>query len=350
MPDPPDLSHAPGNAARPSHSGRVVFFHDPDHAAHQGPLDHPERPARVESIFEHLDATDRLSRYEVITPEALPPAQRRASRAELERCHPGSYLDAFADTCVADRPYFMSPDTPVTADTETIARRATALALHAARLALQTPGFRGFCAIRPPGHHATADQAMGFCFLNHAALVADALLRPEPSIANKFERVVILDFDVHHGNGTQALTYDRPDVLFLSLHEDPAVQYPGTGHAHETGAPDTAGEGFTVNAPLPSGTGDDAFLAALDAKVLPRLADFAPDALVFSAGFDAHADDPLGGLSLTTACFHEVTKRTLAALPDRGAATPIISLLEGGYDLNALASSVAVHVDALGEK
>ncbi|MEM1097695.1 MAG: histone deacetylase [Planctomycetota bacterium] len=355
---PHTTTHLP-NAARPTHPGRVAFLHDPQHHAHHGPLDHPERPARLDAILKHLDATGRLARCDVLTPDDLPPERRDARDADLQRCHPRPYLDAFADACVAERPYFMSPDTPITGDTETIARRATGLALHAARHALQTPGSRAFCAIRPPGHHATADQAMGFCFYNHAALVADVLLNPQSEIPNPKlkrvaipsgrSRVAILDFDVHHGNGTQALTNHRGDILFLSLHEDPNHQYPGTGHAHETGTPNTPGQGHTVNAPLPTGTNGDAFLAALDRDILPRLADFAPDALVFSAGFDAHADDPLGGLHLTTACYHEITHRTVAALPDHGRATPVISLLEGGYNTDALAASVAAHLDALAE-
>ncbi|MEM7577201.1 MAG: histone deacetylase [Planctomycetota bacterium] len=350
----PDRSNnpQPPNAARPLIPGRVAFLHDPQHHAHHGPLDHPERPQRLDAILEHLDITGRRARYDLLTPDDLPadrfPDQGQARHAELERCHPRPYLDAFADTCVAERPYFMSPDTPITGDSETIARRASALALHAAHCALThdpsaSSSFRAFCAVRPPGHHATAEQAMGFCFFNHAALVADLL-----AIGGR--RVAVFDFDVHHGNGTQALTYDRDDILFLSTHEDPHRQYPGSGHAHETGQPGTPGHGFTVNQPLPTGTGDDAFLAALDEHILPRLADFVPDALVFSAGFDAHHDDPLGGLNLTTACFHELTKRTLAALPDAEHATPVVSLLEGGYDTKALAESVAAHLDALEDR
>ena len=194
---------------------------------------------------------------------------------------------------------------------------------------------RAFAAVRPPGHHAEPGRAMGFCYFSTAA-VAARLAQARHGAA----RVAVLDFDVHHGNGTQAAFWDDPSVLFCSIHEDPRTQYPRTtGFATETG--EGAGEGFNLNLPLPAGAGDAEFLAAHDAA-LARVCKFRPDLLVISAGFDAHAADPLGHLDVTTAGYAEATRRIVAAHLG-----PIVSLLEGGYDLAALGESAAAHVQAL---
>jgi acetoin utilization deacetylase AcuC-like enzyme len=196
---------------------------------------------------------------------------------------------------------------------------------------------RGFAAVRPPGHHAERDLAMGFCLFNNVAVAAEHLRR-----AHGLERVLIADWDVHHGNGTQHIFEERSDVFYFSLHQWPL--YPGTGRASERGR--GSGAGTTLNCPLPPGAGDDEFLEALTDGLVPAAERFAPDFLLLSAGFDAHVADPLGGLAVTTDAFARAT-RLFCDLADRLAGGRFVSVLEGGYDLEALAECVATHVEVL---
>jgi len=193
-----------------------------------------------------------------------------------------------------------------------------------------------FCAVRPPGHHAENDYAMGFCFFNNIALAAEFLCTEMG-----FKRVLIFDFDVHHGNGTQHLFEQREDVYFVSMHQDPRTCYPGTGYADEKGK--GAGTGFTLNVPVLAGTGDDEYLHIFYDQVFPKMEEYKPDFILVSAGFDAHRDDPLASLNLTEHAYRVLTSelKKLANMFSKGR---IISMLEGGYDLNALSSSVLEHL------
>jgi acetoin utilization deacetylase AcuC-like enzyme len=193
---------------------------------------------------------------------------------------------------------------------------------------------RAFVAVRPPGHHALPDRGMGFCLFNNAAVAAVAARR-----AGR-ERVMIVDWDVHHGNGTQAIFWRDPSVLFVSMHQE--SWYPGTGGIDEVG--EGPGEGHTVNIPLPAGTGDGGYMDVLTEVVLPLLSAFRPGALVVSAGYDAHESDPLGGMVVTTAGFGRLARALDGAA--RAAGTPVIAVLEGGYDLPALGGSVAATLEA----
>ena len=194
-----------------------------------------------------------------------------------------------------------------------------------------------FCAVRPPGHHAERAIAMGFCFFNNVAVAAGHLLRRHGA-----ERVAIFDFDVHHGNGTQHLFEERADVFYLSTHQYPF--YPGTGAAEETGR--GAGEGATLNVPLPAGTGDEGYAAAIDGTILPALRRFAPDVLLLSAGFDAWQNDPLGGMRVTEAGFRSWGER-LGALAAEVCGGRLLAVLEGGYDLRSLPRLVEAHLAGL---
>ena len=194
-----------------------------------------------------------------------------------------------------------------------------------------------FAAVRPPGHHAEADQAMGFCYFNNAAVAAEHLLR-----RHGLERVAIVDFDVHHGNGTQHLFEERGDVLYVSLHQYPF--YPGTGAAAETGI--GAGRGATLNLPLPAGSGDDAYSQAFDRQVVPALRRFAPQLLLISAGFDAWQGDPLGGMRVTLDGYRRWGE-LLAGVAERHCGGRSVSLLEGGYDLGSLGELVEAYLAGL---
>jgi len=283
-------------------------------AEHVPPPGHPERPERAE-VFDAVAAAWRRKGGSVDEP-------RPATRDELARVHSSSYLDAIAAT--AGRPVMLDPDTFTSKATHEIALLAAGAAIDAARHAAQR-GEPSMALVRPPGHHAEPDRAMGFCLYNNVAIAA-AVLR-----ADGLARVAIVDIDVHHGNGTQAAFYADPTVLYVSSHQYP--YYPGTGAAGETGT--GAGTGFTLNIPLEAGTTDAEFEEAYRLKVVPALDAFRPDAVLVSAGFDAHERDPLAGMRMTTAGYtHLVTMLDDAATRLCGRRLALVT--EGGYDLTAL--------------
>ena len=316
-------------------------YHDRflDHDTGRG---HPERPDRLRAITRRLREAGLWDR---LTHLPFDPA----TRADAERLHTPAYLDRLAAACrdgasssgasSSGGSYIDTPDSAIGRESAEVAYLALGGVLAAVDAVATGTVNNAFCAVRPPGHHAEADRSMGFCLLANAAFAADGLLS-----RHSLSRVAVVDFDVHHGNGTQHLFERRRDVLFISLHQDPRTCYPGTGFVHETGRGD--GAGFTLNLPLPPGGGDDVYLRTMVDTVLPRLDTYRPEALVISAGFDAAAADPLAGMSLTTAGFRGLTDRLLAAA-DRHCGGRVVSVLEGGYDLDALAAGVETHVAAL---
>ncbi len=283
--------------------------------AHRAPREHPERPERLIAIERALAAAHLPERCTRV-------AARPATRAELELAHAPEYLDALERTVTAGGSGWLDPDTFYSDGTWTAALLAAGATVDLALAVSSGALDNGAAFVRPPGHHATRDRAMGFCLLNNVA-VAAAKLR------TLGKRVAIFDWDVHHGNGTEAIFDEEPDVLYCSTHEWP--QYPGTGLADYVGA--GRGYGATVNVPLPRGTRPEAYLAAYHARIKPAIAAFAPDVILVSAGFDAHVDDPLGGLKLDEDTYETLTRDMLELCPR------VAVVLEGGYDLDALASS-----------
>ena len=286
---------------------------------------HPERPSRLVAVQRGID--DAGIDEAVRTIEGRP-----ARRDELERVHDPRYLDALEQLASAGGGA-LDPDTPMSPGSWATAQRGAGLGLAAAEALAAGEAEVAFVAPRPPGHHANAVRAMGFCLLNNVAVTAAAL-------AEQGQRVLIVDWDVHHGNGTQDVFWDDPRVLYVSTHQWPC--YPGTGRASETGGP--GAPGGTVNVPLPAGATGDVLLAAMDEVVAPAVEAFAPDWVLISAGFDAHRDDPLADLAVSSGDYATLTRRVAAFAP---AAGRVIVFLEGGYDLDALARSAGATAAAL---
>lgn len=287
---------------------------------------HPERPERIRDIEALLTERDWLG-YDV---REAP----RATEEQLTAVHPAAHLEAVRGHCDAGRPFDI--DTPASPGSWEAALRAAgaACALAEALLAGEAP--TGFCGLRPPGHHAEADRAMGFCLFSNVAVAARHAI---DSLG--IERVLVLDWDVHHGNGTHAIFHASPEVLFASIHQWPF--YPGTGAAGDAGS--GPGEGFTINLPVPAGAGEDEFLGLLQHVVSPAAREFQPQLILISAGFDAHREDPLAECVLETSSFAQMSAE-VGTLAD-ALGVPAGAVLEGGYDTRSLAESVATTMDVL---
>ena len=295
--------------------------------AHDMGAGHPERPDRLRVVNEILAGPSFASLRRVEAPEV--------DRSALLRVHPERFVDALLQLRPLERQLIrLDADTAIGSGTVPAALRGAGGAVKAVDHVLEQRAGNAFVAMRPPGHHAERETAMGFCFFNNAAIAARHAQRH-----HGVGRVAILDFDVHHGNGTQDIFWDDPSVMYSSTHQMPL--FPGTGAADERGEHDTV-----VNVPLRAGDGGLAFRAAIDDIILPRIEAFRPDLVILSAGFDAHRRDPLGGLNLDEDDFAWVTRRIMALAADC-AGGRIVSLLEGGYDLDGLSLSVAAHVTAL---
>jgi len=292
-----------------------------DHDTGRG---HPERPARLAAVLRGIQASGAGEALVAVAP-------RPATREELERVHRPAYLDAIQAFCAAGGGA-VDADTLVSSHSWDAAVLAAGAGVDAVERLDRGEADAAFVAVRPPGHHATSSRAMGFCLLNNVAVTAAAL-------AARGERVLIVDWDAHHGNGTQDAFYADPRVAYVSMHEYPL--YPGSGRLDETGAGE--GGGTTVNFPFPAGTTGDSYLAALDEVVLPLAEWFLPTWVIVSAGFDGHRADPLCGLGLSAGDFADLTDRVMAlATPGRR-----LAVLEGGYDLDALADSAGACIASL---
>jgi len=304
----------------------LALFTHPDMLAHQPGVGHPERPERLKAVLDALDdAGLGLNRR----------AADEASVADLERLHPSAYVARLLDASPASGLNPLDADTVLSPGSIRAARLAAGAVVDAVRAVAQGETARAFAAVRPPGHHAEPDRAMGFCLFSNVAIAARV------AQAEGLARVAVIDFDVHHGNGTQA-AFEADDSLFLgSIHQMPL--YPGTGAQSETGV------GNIVNAPVPPHAAREAWRATFSGGLMPSLQAFRPDLILISAGFDAHRRDPLAHQSLEAEDFAWAT-RAVVEVARSCCAGKVVSSLEGGYDLEGLGCSAVAHVQALGEE
>ncbi|MGE4480288.1 histone deacetylase family protein [Acidocella sp.] len=302
----------------------VALFTHPAALGHDTGHDHPECAERLRYVLRALEGQEFAPLLRELAPEASP--------EQLKAAHDPDYVEAIL-AMPRDRVTTIDGDTVFGPGTLEAALRAAGAAGAAVDAVMEGWAQAAFVAMRPPGHHAEADRAMGFCFFNNAAVAAR-----QAQLRWGLKRVAVVDFDVHHGNGTQHIFARDAGVMYASSHQSPC--FPGTGSQAETGV------GNVVNVPLPPGTNGEVFREAWHMAVLPRLLAFAPEVLIVSAGFDAHAADPMAQMRLREADFVWLT-RELLAVADACCQGRVVSLLEGGYDLNALAQSCAAHVRAL---
>ncbi len=308
-------------------AGATGIVEDPRFAEHRGPAGHPERPDRLDAV--HAAIAERDAELTRIAPVA-------ASDEELLRVHAHTHL-ADIQQAVRRAPSQLDPDTYVSSASEQVARLAAGSSTELARRVARGELRNGLAAVRPPGHHAEASHAMGFCLFNNAAIAAEAL-RAEEGL----ERILILDWDVHHGNGTQhGFEADR-DVLYASTHQYP--YYPGTGAVSEAGR--EAGLGATVNVPLPAGCGDAEYVAALHRILVPVARNFRPELLLVSCGFDGHRDDPLAAMQVSENGYRDMARLT-RALAEETCGGRLVVLLEGGYAPSGLEQGTRAVLDAL---
>ena len=286
---------------------------------------HPENKYRIKSILERLEKKD-FSSLEWSEPNSF-------DEGYLKKTHNSFYIDQVKKAFPKKGQFFLDGDTIISPGSKEASYDAVPSIISAVDSVKNKKLKNAFCAVRPPGHHAEYDKAMGFCIFNNVAVGANYLIDKY-----KTKRVAIIDFDVHHGNGTQNIFYSNKKVLYISTHQYP--HFPGTGASHEKGSHNNI-----FNIPLAAGTNSDEYFDAYE-HVLKKLNEFKPEFIFFSAGFDAHKDDPLSNINLKSRDYFEITKRTLIASKDYCKGN-IVSILEGGYDLNALAESTEEHIKGL---
>jgi acetoin utilization deacetylase AcuC-like enzyme len=299
---------------------------------HQPGPEHPERPERLQRIAEVLATRGLIDQCRRIAPTRIDPEF-------VKRTHTDTYVQRLADACERRLPHIDTPDSGICSDSYDVALLAAGSVMRAIDGVVNGEVRNAFCAVRPPGHHAERDRSMGFCMFANVAIAVDHLRE-----RHGLERVLVLDWDVHHGNGTQHILEEDPAAMFISIHGHPSHVYPGTGFAEECGK--GAGVGATVNVPMSPGSDDANYRAAFDKHIRGVLEEFEADFVLISAGFDAHRLDPLAPLMLETESFAWMTELMLDVAGEHCDGR-LVSVLEGGYDLDALADSVATHVDLL---
>ncbi len=316
-------------------AARTLVISHPDSADHDTGPGHPENARRIKTLLSAVDDLQALAEGRVQRMTG-----RHATYDDLARVHPKSHIEVIAKAVGRARDsasiLFLDADTAVSPGSWGAATAAAGCVLTAIDAVLSGSAMNAFCAVRPPGHHATAGQAMGFCLFNNVAIGA----RYAQTVG--LQRVLIIDWDVHHGNGTEAIFYSDPDVFYLSMHQAP--HYPGTGaNSHRGTGP---GEGANLNLPVPPNLPANRYVEEFLAGLESALATFSPDIILVSAGFDAAHGDPLAGLTLTPLDFHSLTRR-VAEIAASNCEGRVVSVLEGGYDLDLLAACGLAHIRAL---
>ncbi len=310
--------------------GKTGLVYHPAYLGHDMGAGHPESPNRLRAIMQHLEQCGTAARLTMIAP-------REAEDEWIMQIHRPAYLSMLKTNAPASGRLSLDSDTSMSPGSLTAAYLAAGGALAAVDAIMNKQVEHVFCAVRPPGHHAEAGRAMGFCLFNNVAIAARYVQKKYG-----LKRVLIVDWDVHHGNGTQHSFEDDPSVLFFSTHQFP--HYPGTGRESERGR--GAGEGFTINVPMEAGEGDEEYRSVFQKSLVPVADAFKPEFVIISAGFDAHKDDPLASMGLTEEGYADLTG-IVAGIAKRHAEGRIFSSLEGGYNLTALAASVDSHIQAL---
>ena len=310
--------------------GKTGLVYHPAYLEHDMGAGHPESPNRLRAIVQRLKESGIAARLVRIEP-------RKAEDEWITQVHTSNYLAALTRQAPTSGRVSLDPDTSMSPGTLQAAYLAAGGVLAAVDAIMAQQVDHVFCAVRPPGHHAEAGRAMGFCFFNNVAIAARYIQKKYG-----LTRVLIVDWDVHHGNGTQHSFENDPSVLFFSTHQYP--HYPGTGRETERGK--GTGEGFTINVPMEAGEGDDEYRAVFQKVLVAAADDFKPEFVIISAGFDAHKDDPLASMGLTGEGYADLTG-IVAGIAKRHAGGRILASLEGGYNLTALAASVDRHIQAL---
>ena len=311
---------------------KTGFLYDDRYLLHDTGPYHPEAPDRLSVIYTGLEKSGLLAQL----------VRLEGSVAEMkwiESVHDKAYIERFQSVCQSGKSSFECEDNQLCYQTYDIARLAVGGILEASRLVMEGALDNAFCAVRPPGHHAEINQAMGFCYFNNIAIAA-RYIQSEWGI----KRVGIMDFDVHHGNGTQNIFETDSSVFYYSVHEHPSFAFPGTGRAFEKGSGE--GIGFTRNYPMLPGQGDEEYRSVIDNDFIPLFDQFAPEVLLISAGFDAHVDDDMSGINLSTEGFTYIMER-LVETANKHSGGRIISILEGGYSLKRLPELVNNHIEIL---
>jgi len=311
---------------------KTGFLFDERYLLHETGPYHPEVPERLLAIFKGLKEADLISKI-------IPIKADRADRKWIETVHDKNYIDRFGDACFSGKKTFDHPDNQMCSETYDTAFLAVGGILKTIDRVMQGKLDNAFCAVRPPGHHAERSSAMGFCYFNNVA-VAARYLQGKWDIGN----VGIIDFDVHHGNGTQHIFEQDPTVFYYSIHQHPSFAYPGTGREFEYGA--GSGHGYTKNNPVLPGQGDAEYKKLITENLLVDFDRFRPEVILVSTGFDAHADDDMSDMNLTTQWYSWIIKK-IVEMADRYANGRLISVLEGGYSLKRLPELAKNHVEIL---